>query len=133
MKVLTIVGAPVGVKNEFEERRPLAYVRFSRVPRLLRLQLKWPLLVIEPAGRELKSFAEEVERRILDRLNNHPQKAFICPDATREHPHGRKIVTADDPDLLEAIQYDPHLWDEYGDGIVAGYYVLSTYSYIEDR
>ena len=132
-KILILVGAPVSANNRYKESRPLAYVRFSRVPKLLRLYLKRPLLVIKPVSQELKPFAEEVERRIRDRLENHHDQAFVCPDPDPEHPHGRRIATADDPNLLDAIRSDLYLWGDSGDDNVAGYYVLSTYSNIEER
>lgn len=128
-KTLILVGAPINVANEFKESRPLAHIHFKRSI------LPWiaPKLKVQPVSKELVLFAREVERRIKDRLENHPDDAFIYSSPTPDEPHARKVATANDPNLLEAILGDPHFWNEYSDGIVAGHYVLSGYSKIEDR
>lgn len=128
-KILVLVGAPVSANNRYKEARPLARVYFTR-PWLLQPKRR---LVVKPEDDTLKPFAQEVERRIKDRLENHPDQAFVCPDPDPEHPHGRRIATANDPNLLDAIRSDLYLWGDSGDDNVAEYYVLSTYSNIEER
>ena len=127
-KVAVIVGAPTSVENEYEERRPLAYIYIKK-----RFFSGKRDVFVHPAAPEYVAFANAAKQGIMARIERNPAQTFIYADPTHEWPHRNKVVGIDDLDVIEGIGKDELLWNWHEHGIVADHYVLPGYSYIEKR
>jgi len=121
MKILYLHGAPVDGQNRFDENQPVVKIYITRFGKKL---------VIEAIPPAPQSLANEVTRRIQERLDRMPEAPFLMyvkpDDPNVFQAHDRVAVKWGDPLVLEAIRESDFLWGHFDP--VAGYYILPTYS-----